>query len=167
MSVIRFLVAPLVVAGAVAAAAQQAPAPGAAAPNQQQKPPVVTSPAEQPQGFTYDPQGRRDPFVSLIGRGGSRGVDTPLGERPPGLAGMMAGEIGLRGIVASQGGFVAIVEGVDKRTYIVRAGEKLLDGTIRTITANEMVIVQPVNDPLSLEKERVTRKVLRQAEGAK
>jgi hypothetical protein len=46
----------------------------------------------------------------------------------------------------------------------VRAGDKLLDGTIRTITQNDLVIVQQVNDPLSLEKQREVRKVLRQIE---
>ena len=34
----------------------------------------------------------------------------------------------------------------------------------RTITQNDLVIVQQVNDPLSLEKQREVRKVLRQVE---
>ena len=38
------------------------------------------------------------------------------------------------------------------------------DGTIRTISQNDLVIVQQVNDPLSLEKQREVRKVLRQIE---
>jgi len=46
----------------------------------------------------------------------------------------------------------------------VRAGDKLFDGTVRTISQNDMVILQQVNDPLSLEKQREVRKVLRQAE---
>ena len=49
----------------------------------------------------------------------------------------------------------------------MRAGDKLSDGTIRTITADSMVILQQVNDPLSLEKQREVRKVLRQTEEAK
>ena len=49
----------------------------------------------------------------------------------------------------------------------MRAGDKLLDGTIRTITQNAMVILQQVNDPLSLEKQREVRKVLRQTDEAK
>jgi hypothetical protein len=35
---------------------------------------------------------------------------------------------------------------------------------VRTITQNDMVILQQVNDPLSLEKQREVRKVLRQVE---
>ena len=67
----------------------------------------------------------------------------------------------------SHGGFVGILQGVDNKTYIVRVGDKLLDGTIRTITADAMVILQQVNDPLSLEKQREVRKLLRQTEEAK
>jgi Tfp pilus assembly protein PilP len=73
----------------------------------------------------------------------------------------------LKGTVATQAGFVGIVQGSDNKTYIVRAGDKLLDGTIRTITPDSMVITQQVTDPLSLEKQREVRKVLRQTEEAK
>jgi Tfp pilus assembly protein PilP len=66
--------------------------------------------------------------------------------------------------MASQGGYVAILQGSDSKTYIVRPGEQLADGTIRSITADALVILQQVNDPLSLEKQREVRKVLRQTE---
>ena len=59
------------------------------------------------------------------------------------------------------------VQGVDSKNYIVRVGDKLSDGTIRSITADSMVILQQVNDPLSLEKQREVRKLLRQTEEAK
>jgi hypothetical protein len=49
----------------------------------------------------------------------------------------------------------------------VRTGDKLSDGSIRTITADSMVILQQVNDPLSLEKVHEVRKVLRQTEEGK
>ena len=62
---------------------------------------------------------------------------------------------------------MGILQGVDSKTYIVRSGDKLLDGTVRTITADAMVILQQVNDPLSLEKQREVRKLLRQTEEAK
>jgi hypothetical protein len=64
-------------------------------------------------------------------------------------------------------GYVALVEAADKKTYIVKAGDKLVDGTVRTITADTMVILQHVNDPLSLEKQREVRKMLRQTEEVK
>jgi type IV pilus assembly protein PilP len=117
----------------------------------------------EPQGFTYNPEGRRDPFVSLL----RRGVDSAQTRRVAGLAGLGTAEVSLRGVVISQGAFVGIVQGVDSKTYIVRAGDKLSDGSVRSITADSMVILQQVNDPLSLEKVHEVRKVLRQTEEGK
>ena len=116
------------------------------------------------QGFTYTAEGRRDPFVTLMKRGGDA-KDTTVAARAAGLAGLGTGEVSLRGIMASRGEFVAMVLGSDDKTYIVRSGDKLADGTIRTITANAMVIVQRVNDPLSPLKQREVRKMLRNTDG--
>ena len=129
--------------------------------------PSPAGPELEPQGYTYNPAGRRDPFVSLLRRGGGNPLNPTLGPRPAGLAGLETSEVTLKGTIASQGGFVGIVQGADNKTYIVRAGDKLLDGTIRTITPDSMVITQQVTDPLSLEKQREVRKVLRQTEEAK
>ena len=120
------------------------------------------SDAAEPQGFTYNPDGRRDPFVSLLRRG-----DAGAGPRVAGLGGLGASEVSLRGILTSEGAFVGILHGVDSKNYIVRVGDKLSDGTIRTITKDSLVILQQVHDPLSLEKEREVRKLLRQTEEAK
>ena len=81
--------------------------------------------------------------------------------------GLATSEVSLRGVVRSEGSFVGILQGVDSRNYIVRAGDKLADGTIQRITADTMVILQQINDPLSLEKQREVRKLLRQVEEAK
>jgi Tfp pilus assembly protein PilP len=121
-----------------------------------------TSAGDQPRGFNYDPAGRRDPFVSLARRGAEAPGTTA--NRSLGLAGQPAADIVLRGVLVSRNEYVAIVQGSDDRTYIVRAGQKLLDGTVRTIDKTSMVIVQQVSDPLSLEKQRELRKVLRQDE---
>lgn len=156
------LMAPVVSAAQAPQASSPAapPAANAAAP----APPAAT-PLE-PQGYTYDPQGRRDPFVSLL----RRGSDVPRssgGTRPNGLAGLETSEVTLKGTIATQGTYVGILQGSDNKTYIVRAGDKLLDGTIRVINPESMVIAQQVTDPLSLEKQREVRKVLRQTEEGK
>ena len=144
----------------------QGPAPKpqaeAAAPAQ---PPAGSEPAEN-QGYAYRPEGRRDPFVSLVRRGNESATDNAT-VRPAGLAGIGASELTLRGIMQSRSGYVALVQGVDTKTYIVKPGDKLFDGTIRAITANAMMILQQVNDPLSLEKQRELRKVLRQTDEVK
>jgi len=157
-------------AGAQGAAAQSpAPAPASRAGSTAQKSQSPASPAAaavaavEPQGYTYDAGNRRDPFVSLMRRGADTQSKVPS-VRPPGLGGLTAGEITLKGVLASQGGYVGIVLGADNKTYIVHSGEALLDGTIRTITPDAMVILQQVNEPLSLQKQRELKKVLRQTE---
>lgn len=160
MTPLRTVIVGFAMALAASAAAQQGqPAPAPA--------PAATPPAnpQEPQGFTYSHEGRRDPFMSLMRRGTTNQRGAIGGPRPAGLAGLGASEVTLKGTVQSRdGGFVAILQGSDQKTYIVRAGDKLLDGTIRTITQNDLVILQQVNDPLSLEKQREIRKVLRQTE---
>ena len=125
------------------------------------------SPALQARGFTYTPEGRRDPFVNLLRRGTGVDFSATSGQRPAGLKGLGTGEVTLKGTMASQGAFVGILQGSDARTYVVRPGEKLFDGTVRSITADSLVILQQVNDPLSKETQREVRKVLRQTEEAK
>ena len=148
-------------------AAAQAPAgkgaPASTAPATTPAAPAAPPAPSAPEGHTYRPEGRRDPFISLLRRG-SDSASAPGSTRGPGLKGLGAGEVTLRGTIASQGGYVAILQGSDSKTYIVRPGEQLADGTIRSITANALVILQQVNDPLSLEKQREVRKVLRQTE---
>ena len=151
-------------------ATADAPKPSSATPTAP-KPPLPAAsapragPALEPQGYTYSPDGRRDPFVSWLQRGAES--QPTLGGRPAGLAGLETAEVTLRGTLASQGDFVAILQGADNRTYVVKPGDRLLDGTIRTIAQDSMVISQQVHDPLSLEKQREVRKVLRQTEEAK
>jgi Tfp pilus assembly protein PilP len=120
--------------------------------------------ALEPQGYLYNPDGRRDPFVSLLRRGAD---SRSAGPRGAGLAGLATSEVALRGVLTSEGAFVGILYGVDQKNYIVRVGDRLSDGTIRSITKDSLVILQQVNDPLSLEKEREVRKLLRQTEEAK
>jgi type IV pilus assembly protein PilP len=141
-------------------AAKPAPQPAAAQPAAAQN---KTDQLLEPSGFTYDPQGRRDPFLSLIRRGVDPRSASPT-VRPAGLAGLSVGEVTLRGTLRSREGFVAILQGADQRAYIVRPGDKLFDGTVRAVSQNDVVILQQVNDPLSLETQREVRKVLRQPE---
>ena len=111
-------------------------------------------------GYTYDPAGRRDPFGSLTGRGAE--VSVPGGARPGGVPGLLIAEITLKGVLKSpKGGFIALVQSPDNRTYIVKAGDKVFDGTVKQITEDAVVFSQDVNDPLSLVKQREVRKQIR------
>jgi type IV pilus assembly protein PilP len=148
----------------------RAPGAPAAAPQGQQPPPRATPPTPQappqpPEAYTYNPDGRRDPFMSLMGAGADQGRGT--NSRAEGVAGMTVAEISVRGVLQSRGTMIAMVQGPDNRTYIVRGGDKLADGTVQSVTAEGLVIVQEVNDPLSLVKQRVVRKSLRSLEDSK
>ena len=138
-------------------AAPQTPAAASPAPSAEAQPP-------QAEAYTYRAEGRRDPFQTLIGAG--TGV-VAASRRGEGASGLAVGEISVRGIMQSRGSLVAMIMGPDNRTYIVHQGDKLLDGTIKTITPQGLIVVQEVNDPLSLVKQREVRKLLRSLEDAK
>jgi Tfp pilus assembly protein PilP len=126
--------------------------------------PAVAAPSA-PETYSYRPEGRRDPFVSLV----NRGNDGKKDKLPPeGLRGLFASDVLLKGILQSRGHFLAIVQGPDtKRPYIVHTNDRLADGVVRAITADSMLILQEVNDPLSLTKQREIRKTLRVVEEVK
>jgi Tfp pilus assembly protein PilP len=129
-------------------------------------PAAAAGAAAPAQGFTYTAEGRRDPFVPLLRGSGTTVLAPTETVRAAGLAGLGTAEVTLRGVLMSQGGYVAMVKGSDDKTYIVRAGDRLADGTIRAITSRMLVIAQQVKDPLSRTTEREVRKMLRQqAEG--
>ena len=116
------------------------------------------------EGYTYQTEGRRDPFLSLVGTG----TDTrPASRRAEGPSGMTLAEISVRGVMQSRGTLVAMIQGPDNKTYIVHQGDRLLDGTIKSITPQGLIVIQEVNDPLSLVKQREVRKLLRSLEDAK
>jgi Tfp pilus assembly protein PilP len=163
-------VQPAPVTAAPPAAAKPAPAspasvpakPAAAPPAPTAPTAAATPPAQE--AYTYRPEGRRDPFTNLIGAGSKGEVTSRKGE---GAAGLTVAELSVRGVMESRGALVAMIQGPDNKTYIVHQGDKLLDGTIKNITPQGLVVVQEVNDPLSLIKQREVRKMLRSLEDAK
>ena len=72
----------------------------------------------------------------------------------------------MRGVIEKDDGFVAIVRGADNRTYTVRAGEQLHDGTVRAVTADAMFILQDVHDPLSTRRSGRSRNYFDRRRGA-
>jgi Tfp pilus assembly protein PilP len=149
-----------------AATSQPAPAQPAPAQTQGQPQPgqAAAKPAEAAAPFTYNPDGRRDPFVSLMGKGSDPKAQ---GARPPGVPGLLINEVSVKGIVRNSSGYVALIQGADNKTYVVKAGDRLLDGTVKSIVQDAVVFSQDVNDPLSLVKQKEIRKPLRSAEGGR
>jgi Tfp pilus assembly protein PilP len=164
-------VLPIVFSIAVAVASAQTPAkapPTPATSGAGQGAAAATDPSETgptpAEGYTYQSDGRRDPFLNLLGTGSEPRNSGPRNEGP---AGMTVAEISVRGVLASRGSLIAMIEGPDKKTYVVHTGDKFQDGTIRSITPQGLVIVQEVNDPLSLVKQREIHKLLRSLESTK
>ncbi|HEX9160482.1 MAG TPA: pilus assembly protein PilP [Thermoanaerobaculia bacterium] len=108
---------------------------------------------EEPQGgetYRYDPQGRRDPFRSLVGPA----PKLEPGQRPPGVPGFLIDEIKLTGIVRTKQGIVGVISGPDNKGYLIRVGDKVLDGEVIRITPTSVVFRQEVNDPTRIERYR-------------
>jgi hypothetical protein len=163
----RFLVAAGIVsvmAVAAALADAQAPAAQASQPQGAPAPGPGTAQAPASPAYTYQPEGRRDPFVSLLARGSD---PASAANRPAGVPGLLIGEVVVKGIVRDKSGFIGIIQGPDTRTHIVRSGDKLMDGTVKSITVDTVVFSQDVNDPLSLVKQREVRKAVRAVEGSR
>ena len=157
----KLLLLPTVFALAVStptAAHAQTPAEAPAPASTAVPPSNVPSP---PADYAYTPDGRRDPFVSLINRGATGPKGAPAGLRAEGIGGILVEEIAVRGIYQSRGTWVAMIAAPSGRTYSIRPGDRLMDGSVRTINAQTVVLMQEVNDPLSLEKQREVRKNLR------
>jgi Tfp pilus assembly protein PilP len=127
-----------------------------------------------PGGYTYNPQGRRDPFVSLI-----KPVTGDAGPkiRKPGMEGFLIQEVALKGILKTSGGgegvaekpgYIAIFQGPDgNKSYFVNVGQRLFDGQLTAIDSTSVTFHQEVTDPLSPVKTREIRQSLYPSEEAR
>lgn len=125
--------------------------------NVQQSLQEILEEPSSPESYRYDPQGRRDPFQSLIG-------PTPKlqdKDRPAGVPGFLIDEIKLQGVVRTRAqGLIAMVNGPDNKGYMLKVGEKCLDGEVIRITPSSVVFRQEVNDPTRIERFREVVKEL-------
>jgi hypothetical protein len=120
--------------------------------------------AVQPGQYTYQPGGRRDPFISLLVNIGPS-VGTQV--RPPGIQGLLIQETALKGIVKDQTGYIAMLLGPADKNYFVRVGQRLYDGVITAMDAATVTFRQEVTDPLSPVKTRDVKKSLYSSEEAR
>jgi Tfp pilus assembly protein PilP len=116
---------------------------------------ILEEPAS-PDAYRYDPQGRRDPFRSLIGPAQKVSRENA----PQGPPGFLIDEMKLMGIVKARQGLSAMVKGPDNNGYLVHVGDKVFDGEIIRITPTSIVFRQEVNDPTRIERYREVVKEL-------
>ncbi len=116
-----------------------------------------SSELELPPGeFVYRPEGRRDPFVSLLR---SRNVRAKR-ETLHGLAGLMIDEVDLSGIAFANGRFHVLLTGPDGRPYKVGLGTKLYDGEITHIDHGSVTFRKILTVALGGQRERTIIKRL-------
>ena len=143
----------LLVVAAVASVVAQTPATSTTATTDTAVEKTLEEILEEPtttDTYRYDPQGRRDPFRSLIG-------PTPridAGQRPPGVPGFLIDEMKLQGVFRTRAGMMAMINGPDNKGYTIKVGDKVLDGEVIRITPTSVVFRQEVNDPTRIERYR-------------
>lgn len=104
--------------------------------------------------FSYDPAGRRDPFVSLVANRPTDEESPAAQERPDGLPGMLIEELIFQGTLETPDGMVALVQGRDKIGYLLREGTQLYNGVVDDVSPGRVVFKQQVTDPQALKPYR-------------
>jgi hypothetical protein len=141
------------------AAAPKATAPAAAASSD------ATSASSSSQSASDDPvkdeqdkkwamSGKRDPFISpVVSHAGGSGCST-------GKKCLEIGAINLRGVVHSDGGFIAVVTNNLNKAYFLRENDPVFDGYVVKITGDSIIFKETVQDRLGKSFTReVTKKI--------
>jgi Tfp pilus assembly protein PilP len=84
--------------------------------------------------FSYDPEGRRDPFKNLMA-----GRDVKEKPGAGGLTQLSIGDMTLVGIVKSKGRLTAIVSGPQGFPHFVKTGDRFADGYVLDIQETQAV----------------------------
>ena len=99
-------------------------------------------------------QARRDPFETLVGRQNKGG--TP--NLPPGKLGLQVSTLRLDGIVRSPNGMIAVVSNPQSRTYFLREGDRLYDGSVEKISMDSVSFHEEGKDAFGKPVERQVNK---------
>jgi len=100
-------------------------------------------------------QARRDPFESLIGRNQGKGGAPNL---PPGIHGLQVSTLRLDGVVKAPNGMIAVVSNPQSRTYFLREGDHLYDGSVEKISMDGVSFHEEGKDAFGKPVERQVNK---------
>jgi Tfp pilus assembly protein PilP len=128
------------------------------------RPPVRTvKKVEKPAGSTAPAaaeseikQARRDPFESLVSR--QQNQANMVAKLPPGKAGLQVSTLRLDGIVKAPNGMIAVVSNPQARTYFLREGDHLYDGTVEKISMDGVSFHEEGKDAFGKPMERQVNK---------
>jgi hypothetical protein len=116
-----------------------------------------TAPGENEQSVVPDSKyaaanGRRDPFISpVVSHAGGSGCST-------GKKCLEIGAINLRGVVHSEGGFIAVVSNGLNKAYFLRENDPVFNGYVVKITGDSIVFQETLQDRLG---KSFTREVVK------
>ena len=96
---------------------------------------------------------RRDPFESLVGR---QNKSTQI--LPPGKAGLQVSTLKVDGIVRAPNGMIAVVSNPQARTYFLREGDHLYDGSVEKISMDGVSFHEEGKDAFGKPVERQVNK---------
>ena len=98
--------------------------------------------------------GKRDPFISpVVSHSGGSGCST-------GKKCLEIGDINLRGVVHSDGGFIAVVTNNLNKAYFLRENDPVFDGYVVKITGDSIIFKETLQDRLGKSFTReVTKKI--------
>ena len=97
---------------------------------------------------------RRDPFESLVSHGSAKAAPN----LPPGKAGLQVSTLRLDGIVRAPNGMIAVVSNPQARTYFLREGDHLYDGSVEKITMDGVSFHEEGKDAFGKPMERQVNK---------
>ncbi|MEO0254859.1 MAG: pilus assembly protein PilP [candidate division WOR-3 bacterium] len=103
-----------------------------------------------PKGYNYDPGNRRDPFLSLVGKGYKRTQEEVVD----------LSNLKLVGIMKGPKGNVALFEAPDGRSYTIRQGDAVRNGYVKDIRDKEVIVeITAYGVPITVKYELKREKI--------
>jgi len=99
---------------------------------------------------------RRDPFESLVARQAAAARNAAV--LPPGKAGLQVSTLRVDGIVKASNGMIAVVTNPQSRTYFLREGDRLYDGSVEKISMDGVTFHEEGKDAFGKPVERQVNK---------
>lgn len=114
-------------------------------------------------GVSYDPSGRRDPFLPMFQSGQQVEPDSSL---PP-LQRVGLTELSLIGVLWGNYGYTAMVQTPDGKGYSIRRGTRIgpNNGVVSSITERGIIVQERFTDVYGNKQEREYVKLLHPKEG--
>jgi len=153
------LIAMLLGLAGFSAQAQTAPAPakqGAKANKAAKSPAKKATSSAAPEAESEAKVVRRDPFESLTSR--QDAAAKMAANLPPGKAGLQVSSLHLDGIVKAPNGMIAVVSNPQSRTYFLREGDQLYDGSVDKIALDSVSFHEMGKDAFGKPVERQVNK---------